>query len=138
MVEGDNYPRDMVGYGRTPPDPKWPGGARVAIQFVINYEEGGEICILHGEAASEAFLSEIVGAEPFEGTRLMSMESLYKPVRIWQSRGILAPASLVRVARSAGNGVWNRHGHGAEPRRRCRHDRIRLGNREPWLALDRL
>ena len=56
------YPRDLVGYGRNPPHPRWPGDARVAVQFVINYEEGGENNILHGDAASEAFLSEIVGA----------------------------------------------------------------------------
>ena len=51
----DTYPRDMIGYGRNPPDPKWPDGARVAVQFVVNYEEGGENNILHGDAASEAF-----------------------------------------------------------------------------------
>jgi putative urate catabolism protein len=72
------YPRDMVGYGRQPPDPKWPGGARLALQFVINYEEGGENCILHGDAASEAFLSEIVGAQPLPGVRHMNMESIYE------------------------------------------------------------
>ena len=58
----EDYPRDMIGYGRTPPDPKWPDDARVAVQFVVNYEEGGENNILHGDQASEAFLSEIVGA----------------------------------------------------------------------------
>ncbi len=72
------YPRDMVGYGRNPPDPKWPDGARVAVQFVINYEEGGENNILHGDAASEAFLSEIVGAQPWPGQRHMNMESIYE------------------------------------------------------------
>ena len=72
------YPRDMVGYGRSPPDPKWPGGAVVAVQFVINYEEGGENNILHGDAASEAFLSEIVGAQPWPGQRHMNMESIYE------------------------------------------------------------
>ena len=73
-----DYPRDLIGYGETPPHPKWPGGARVAVQFVLNYEEGGENCILHGDPASEMFLSEIVGAVPFEGARHMSMESLYE------------------------------------------------------------
>lgn len=73
-----DYPRDLIGYGETPPDPKWPGGARVAVQFVLNYEEGGENCVLHGDPASEMFLSEIVGAVPFEGARHMSMESLYE------------------------------------------------------------
>lgn len=72
------YPRDMVGYGRNPPDPKWPGRAYVAVQFVINYEEGGENNILHGDAASEAFLSEIVGAQPWSGQRHMNMESIYE------------------------------------------------------------
>jgi putative urate catabolism protein len=74
----EKYPRDMIGYGRNPPDPKWPGGANVAIQFVVNYEEGGENNILHGDAASEAFLSEIVGAVPHKGVRHMNMESLYE------------------------------------------------------------
>ena len=73
-----DYPRDLIGYGETPPDPKWPGGARIAVQFVINYEEGGENCILHGDEASEAFLSEIVGAQPWPGQRHMNMESIYE------------------------------------------------------------
>jgi putative urate catabolism protein len=72
------YPRDLIGYGRNPPDPKWPGGARIAVQFVINYEEGGENSILHGDAASEAFLSEIVGAQAWPGQRHMNMESIYE------------------------------------------------------------
>jgi putative urate catabolism protein len=74
----DNYPRDMIGYGRNPPDPQWPGEARVAVQFVINYEEGGENNILHGDPASEAFLSEIPGAQPWPGMRHMNMESIYE------------------------------------------------------------
>ena len=72
------YPRDLIGYGRNPPDPKWPTGARVAVQFVLNYEEGGENNILHGDAASEAFLSEIIGAQPWPGKRHMNMESIYE------------------------------------------------------------
>src|ERR1700682_6504472 len=74
----ETYPRDMTGYGRNPPDPKWPGGAVVAVQFVVNYEEGGENNILHGDAASEAFLSEIVGAQPWPGMRHANMESMYE------------------------------------------------------------
>lgn len=73
-----SYPRDLIGYGRNPPDAKWPGGARVAVQFVVNYEEGGENCVLHGDEASEAFLSEIVGAQPWPGQRHMNMESVYE------------------------------------------------------------
>jgi allantoinase len=72
------YPRNLQGYGPTPPDPAWPGGARIAVQFVVNYEEGGENNILHGDAASEAFLSEIVGAEPWPGQRHANMESMYE------------------------------------------------------------
>ena len=78
MGERMRYPRDMRGYGANPPDPKWPGGAHVAVQFVVNYEEGGENCILHGDAASEAFLSEIVGAAPWPGKRHWNMESIYE------------------------------------------------------------
>ncbi|WP_050929214.1 allantoinase PuuE [Aestuariivita boseongensis] len=72
------YPRDMIGYGATPPDPKWPGGAKISVQFVLNYEEGGENNILHGDPASEAFLSEIVGAAPWPGQRHWNMESIYE------------------------------------------------------------
>lgn len=72
------YPRDMRGYGREIPDARWPNSARIAVNFVVNYEEGGESCVLHGDAASEAFLSEIVGAAPVEGARHMNMESIYE------------------------------------------------------------
>jgi allantoinase len=71
------YPRDLIGYGRTPPFADWPGGARVAVQFVLNYEEGGESCVLHGDAGSEQFLSEIVGAASYPA-RHLSMESIYE------------------------------------------------------------
>ena len=74
----NRYPRDMIGYGATPPDPKWPGGARIAVQIVLNYEEGGENNILHGDSASEAFLSEIVGAAQWPGQRHWNMESIYE------------------------------------------------------------
>jgi allantoinase len=77
MSTYDNYPRDLAGYGRTPPHPQWPGRARIALQFVLNYEEGGENNVLHGDAASETFLSEIIGAAAFP-MRHMSMESLYE------------------------------------------------------------
>jgi putative urate catabolism protein len=74
----EDYPRDLIGYGQDPPAANWPGGARVAVQFVLNYEEGGESCLLHGDAASESFLSEMVGARALPGGRNMSMESLYE------------------------------------------------------------
>ena len=73
-----DYPRDLIGYGPAPPHPRWPGGARIAVQIVLNFEEGGENCVLHGDAASEAFLSDIVGAAAVPGARHMSMESLYE------------------------------------------------------------
>jgi len=76
--EFSGYPRDMQGYGPLPPHPQWPGGARLAVQFVVNYEEGGENNILHDDDASEAFLSEIVGAQPLAGVRHMNMESIYE------------------------------------------------------------
>ncbi|NEZ66697.1 allantoinase PuuE [Leptolyngbyaceae cyanobacterium CCMR0082] len=72
------YPRDLIGYGQNPPHPQWPNNARLALQFVINYEEGGENCILHGDPASEAFLSETVGAAPLPGVRNINMESMYE------------------------------------------------------------
>jgi putative urate catabolism protein len=99
-----HYPRDLVGYGRNPPHPRWPGGARVALQFVLNYEEGGENCVLHGDPASETFLSEIIGAQAFP-MRHMSMESLYeygsraglwRVLRLFEERGL--PLTVFGVA----------------------------------------
>ncbi len=72
------YPRDMTGYGATSPDADWPGGAKIAVQIVLNYEEGGENNILHGDPASEAFLSEVTGAAPWPGQRHWNMESIYE------------------------------------------------------------
>ena len=102
------YPRDLRGYGATPPKAAWPGGARIAVQFVLNYEEGGENCILHGDAASETFLSEIIGAQPFMGARHMSMESIYeygaragvwRLLDLFKSRGV--PLTVFAVAMAA-------------------------------------
>jgi len=72
------YPRDLIGYGRRTPDPKWPGGARLALQIVMNYEEGGERSILHGDSESESFLHEVVATEPLPGVRNMNVESTYE------------------------------------------------------------
>src|SRR3954468_12742201 len=74
----ERYPRDLRGYGRTPPHPRWPGGARVAVQFVVNFEEGGENNILHGDKASEAFLSDVLGAQPWPGRRHANIESMFE------------------------------------------------------------
>lgn len=101
-----HYPRDLIGYGRTPPHAQWPGNARVALQFVLNYEEGAENCVLDGDAGSETFLSEIIGAQSF-ATRHMSMESLYeygsraglwRLLRIFESRHL--PLTIFGVARA--------------------------------------
>src|SRR5579863_7740480 len=72
------YPRDLAGYGRHPPHPRWPGEARVAVQFVVNFEEGGENSILHGDEASEAFLVDVLGAKPWPGRRHMNVESMFE------------------------------------------------------------
>jgi len=85
-ISNSDYPRDMRGYGGAPPDPRWPGGARLAVQFVLNYEEGGERNILHGDEHAELFLSEIISA-PAYANRHMSMESLYEygsRVGVWR------------------------------------------------------
>jgi putative urate catabolism protein len=92
-----DYPRDLVGYGPKPPKAKWPGSARIALQFVLNYEEGGENSVLHGDKASEAFLSEIVGAQPIEGARHLSMESIYEygsRVGVWRILELFARHDL--------------------------------------------
>ncbi len=99
-----DYPRDMIGYGAAPPHAQWPGGARIALQFVLNYEEGGEASILHGDPGSERFLSEIIGAESYPA-RHMSMESIYeygsragvwRLLREFDSRGL--PLTVFAVA----------------------------------------
>ncbi len=77
-MDNSNYPRDMIGYGENPPTVSWPNKARIAVQFVLNYEEGGENCILHGDESSESFLSDIVGAAPLLGQRNMNIESMYE------------------------------------------------------------
>lgn len=91
------YPRNLIGYGEHPPHANWPNGARIAVQFVLNYEEGAERSILHGDPASEFFLSEMVGAQPIEGMRNMSMESLYEygsRVGFWRIRRLFDDLGL--------------------------------------------
>ena len=127
-----DYPRDLVGYGRHPPHPRWPGDARIALQFVLNYEEGSENCVLHGDAASETFLSEIVGAQAFEA-RHLSMESMYeygsragawRLLREFERRGL--PLTVFGVV----------DGAGAQPRADAGVRRPRPRDRLPRLALD--
>lgn len=103
-----SYPRDLVGYNGVPPHPKWPGDARIAISFVLNYEEGGERCVLHGDDESEAFLSEIPAAQSLKNTRHISMESIYeygsragvwRILRLFQKHDI--PLTIFAVAMAA-------------------------------------
>jgi putative urate catabolism protein len=100
-------PRDLTGYGRNPPNPRWPGDARIAVQFVINYEEGGENTILNGDKGSEAFLSDMVGAQSIPGARAMAMESLYEygsRAGFWRLERLFAefgfPVTVFGVARA--------------------------------------
>ena len=77
-MDNSTYTRDLIGYGENPPKVTWPNKAKIAVQFVLNYEEGGENCLLHGDESSEAFLSDIVGATPLIGQRNMNIESMYE------------------------------------------------------------
>ena len=101
------YPRDLIGYGKTPPDPKWPGGARLALQIVMNYEEGGERSVLHGDDESEAFLQEVVGMPVLQGVRNLQVESMYeygtragfwRLMRIFSQRGLKISVFAVAMA----------------------------------------
>ena len=99
----NRYPRDMTGHGATPPAANWPNGAKIAVQIVLNYEEGGENNILHGDAASEAFLSEITGAQPWIGQRHWNMETIYEygsRVGFWRLHRMMAdlPVTVYGVA----------------------------------------
>jgi len=97
MTPPDQYPRNLIGYGANPPDPQWPGGARLALQFVLNYEEGGENSVLHGDAGAETFLSEIINAAPVDGARHMSMESIYEygsRVGVWRILKLFREAGI--------------------------------------------
>ncbi|MFO6465179.1 allantoinase PuuE [Jannaschia sp. KMU-145] len=126
-MDAPRYPRDMHGHGANPPDPAWPGGARIAVQIVLNYEEGGENNVLHGDPASEAFLSEITGAQPWPEMRHANMESIYEygaragfwrlhrlmgdlPVTVYGVASALARApAQVEAMRAAG---WEIASHG--------------------------
>jgi len=101
----DTYPRDLIGYGASPPHAAWPGGARIAIQLVLNYEEGGEMSVLHGDAASESFLSDMINPAPVVGARHMTMEQIYeygsragvwRLLRLFERRGV--PVTVFGVA----------------------------------------
>jgi hypothetical protein len=114
MAEG-GYPRDLRGYGRNPPHPHWPGEARIAVQFVVNFEEGGENNILHGDRASEAFLSDVLGAQPWPG----------------HACGLLAAMAYFHRAKVAGDRVRRGDRLEAKPGSGCRDERGGLGYRQP-------
>ena len=107
MTTADCYPRNLVGYGKTPPDPKWPGDARLAISFVLNVEEGGENTLLNGDAGSETYLHEIPGGQPLMGMRNTNVESMYdygaragfwRVLRLFEQRGLKFTAYAVARA----------------------------------------
>lgn len=106
--EGDmaeSYPRDLVGYGGNPPDPRWPGGARLAVSFVLNFEEGAEMSVLHGDPASEGYLHEIVGAPPRESARDLNAESMYEygsRAGFWRVRRLFMERGLPLTVFAAG------------------------------------
>jgi len=92
MTGSDRYPRDLRGYGPRPPDPRWPNGARIAVSIVLNYEEGGESCILHGDTHSESVLTD-VGADPLANARNLNVESLFEygsRVGFWEIMRVLS------------------------------------------------
>ncbi|MGI9373646.1 MAG: allantoinase PuuE [Hyphomicrobiales bacterium] len=107
-MDHSSYPRDLKGYAQSLPKVTWPGSARVAVQFVLNIEEGGENNILHGDNSSETFLSEIIGAAPYENARHFSMESIYeygsragvwRVLKLFRDAGL--PITLFAVAMAA-------------------------------------
>jgi allantoinase len=131
------YPRDLVGYGRRPPHPRWPGGARIAVQFVLNFEEGAENCVLDGDSASEVFLSDIVGAQAFL-MRHMSMESLYeygsraglwRVLRAFEQHRL--PLTVFAVAAAI-----RRHGEAAAAFRELGHEIVSHGLR--WISYQQI
>ena len=107
MAPNTTYPRDLRGYGANPPDPRWPNGARLALSFVLNYEEGGENTVLNGDAASEIYLHEVPGGAPMVGQRNRTVESqfdygaragVWRVLRLFAQRGL--PLTVYGVGRA--------------------------------------
>jgi allantoinase len=133
----EHYPRDLSGYGRHPPHARWPGQARIAVQFVLNFEEGAESCVLDGDAGSEVFLSELIGAQSFP-MRHMSMESLYeygsraglwRVLRVFERRGL--PLTIFAVAAAI-----RRHPEAAAAFRELGHEIASHGLR--WISYQQI
>jgi allantoinase len=104
MTASQHYPRDLIGYGSRPPDPRWPGEARIAVSLVLNYEEGAEACVLHGDAHSESVLTDLGAVDPLPGARNLNVESLFEygsRVGFWEIMRVLkregAPATVFAV-----------------------------------------
>ena len=104
MSASGHYPRDLIGYGSNPPDPHWPDGARIAVSLVLNYEEGGEACVLHGDAHSESVLTDLGAVEALAGARNLNVESNFEygsRVGFWEIMRLLkdagAPATVYAV-----------------------------------------
>jgi putative urate catabolism protein len=111
------YPRDLHGYGETPPDPRWPGGARLAVSFVINWEEGGEANVLHGDPAAESAIQDVIGAEPWPGVRHPNVESMFeygsragvwRLLRLFETQAIPVTVFAVGMAVERSPGVVRR------------------------------
>ena len=101
-----HYPRNMIGYGSKTPVIKWPNNAKLSLKIVLNYEEGSENCVLHGDKTSETFLSEIIGAQPIKG-RHMNMESFYE---YGSKRGFWRLHEIFQEKKNSNNYFWSRYG----------------------------
>ena len=128
-----SYDRDLVGYGATPPAADWPGGARLALQIVVNYEEGGERSVLHGDAESEAFLQEVVGIAPLPGVRNLQVESMYEygtRVGLWRLLRLFAERDI-RISVFAVGMALGRHPAAARAIVEAGHEVVSHGYR--WI-----
>src|SRR5215831_13706447 len=129
------YPRDLVGYADQPPDPHWPGGARLALNFVVNYEEGGERSVLHGDQGAETRLTDLLMPTPLQGARDFNMESAYEygsRVGFWRLMRVFAERQVNP------DDLCRRHGARAQPTSRRDDGASGLRRRRSWVALARL
>src|SRR2546428_11614480 len=127
------YPRDLVGYGRTPPDPKWPNRARLALQIVMNYEEGGERSILHGDREAEAFLQEVIGMPDLRRVRNLQVESMDEygsRAGFWRLMRLFADHGI-KVSALAGAMALERHPEAAAAIVEAGHEVVSHGWR--WI-----
>ena len=105
MSPSEHYPRDLIGYGSRPPHPHWPAEARIAVSLVVNYEEGGEACVLHGDAHSESVLTDLGAVEALPGARNLNVESLFEygsRVGFWEIMRVLQNAGATATVFAVG------------------------------------